>query len=110
MLVLLSEPVFVGVKLRQEAAGRYHAQEGAAGTPLDDVHSHRSSTGFDIPQGTARAVKGPYTGRPLYHHGAVVTQIPVANCTPVNFLQSTLAPLYLVKFWYVKEQVENSIV
>ena len=89
-----------GVKWRQEAAVRYHAQKGAAGTPLDDVHLHRSSTGFDISQGTAKAVKGPYTGRPLYNYGTVVTQI--ANCTPANFLQSTLAPIYLVKYWYVK--------
>ena len=86
---------------------RHHAQEGPAGTPRDDVHSHRSSTGFHISQGTAREVKGPYTGRPLYHHGTVVPQI--ANCIPVNFLQSTLAPLYLIKYWYVKKK-GNSIV
>ena len=49
----------VGDKWRQEAAVRYHAQDGPTGTPLDDVHSHRSSTGFDIPRGKARAVTGP---------------------------------------------------
>ena len=42
------------VKWRQEAAVRYQAQEGPAGT----------SAGFDISQGTARAVKGPYAGHP----------------------------------------------
>ena len=45
---------------------------------------------------------------PLYNHGTVIPQI--ANCTPVDFLQSTLAPLYLAKYWYVKEQLGNSIV
>ena len=98
----------VGVKWRQEATVRYHAQEGPAGTPRDDVHSHKSSAGFDTSQSTAGVVKGPYTGRPLYNHGTVVPRI--ANCRTVNFLQSTLAPIYLVKYWYVKEQLGNSIV
>ena len=85
---------------------RYHPHEGAAGTPLDDVHSYRLSIGFDISQGTARAVKGPYTGRPVYNHGTVVPQI--ANCIPANFLKSTLAPLYFVRYCYVKEKQGNS--
>ena len=50
------------------------------------VHSHRSSTGFDIPQGAARAVTGSYAGRPLYKHGTVVLQ--VTKCPLVNFLRS----------------------
>ena len=73
-----------------------------------NVHSHRSSTGFDISQDTARAVKGSYTGHPLCNYGTVVPQM--SNCTRVDFMLSTLAPLYLVIYWYVKEQVGNNIV
>ena len=49
-------------------------------------HLHRSSTGFDIPQGAARAVTGSYAGRPLYKHGTAVLQ--VTKCPLVNFLRS----------------------
>ena len=60
------------------------------------VHSHRSSTGFDIPQGAARAVTGSYGGRPLYKHGTVQWFYRWQSAH-----SSTLAPLYLVKYWYV---------
>ena len=53
----------VVVKWRQEAAVRYHAQDGPAGTPWDDEDTHWSSTGFDISRGTAGAVTGHHMAR-----------------------------------------------
>ena len=41
--------VVVGIKWIEEAAVRYHAQDGTEGTPGDVEHSNRSSTGFHIP-------------------------------------------------------------
>ena len=65
------------------AAGRGSAESLKFVDP--GVHLHRSSTGFDIPQGAARAVTGSYAGRPLCEHGTVVLQ--VAKCPLVNFLR-----------------------
>ena len=101
MFVLLFEPVLLGSSgVRKPRLGITHRRVLQAPHEMTYIRTgpaqglifHR------VPPGQSKGpIQGaPYTGRPLYNHGTVVPHI--ASWTPVNFLQSTLAPLYFVNY------------